>query len=170
MRPSAESLFRIKNVNKIRPFFTNLWVLRKTDRINLQKRDSLIWVNNYEDAETHSFISQLLLFAWKETNKLPGRESILIIGSSMNQDDDSNKNVKNVHIWRWKTILLHALHVKFSFLYISQTFSFFPRREWPVLQLCGRREHMTTKFNFVFLSLKHWFQFNSRIVRAWLHG
>ena len=32
-------------------------------------------------------------------------------------------------ISEWKTIVLHALHVHFSFLDTSQTFSFFPRRE-----------------------------------------
>ena len=40
-----------------------------------------------------------------------------------------NKNVTNLHIWQWKTIDLHALHVHFSFLDIPQTFSFFLRRE-----------------------------------------
>ena len=58
MRPSEENLFRIKNVNEIRPFFTNLWVLRKTDGINLQKRDSLKWVHKYEDAETQAAVTR----------------------------------------------------------------------------------------------------------------
>ena len=36
--------------------------------------------------------------------------------------------------------------------------------------LCGRRDHMMTKmFNFVFLSLKRWYQFSSRIVRNVTH-
>ena len=58
--------------------------------------------------------------------------STLIFPRSTNQIrdyDDGNQNVTNLHIWRWKTIVLHALHVHFSFLFISQTFSFFPRRE-----------------------------------------
>ena len=38
--------------------------------------------------------------------------------------------------------------------------------KWPVLQLCGRRQHMMTKFNFVFLCPKRLFQFNSRTVRT----
>ena len=51
------------------------------------------------------------------------------IGSLRNHDADGNKNVINLHIWQWKAIDLHALHVQFSFLFISQRFSFFPRRE-----------------------------------------
>ena len=41
--------------------------------------------------------------------------SVLLIGSLRNHDDDGNKNVTNLHIWLWKTIVLHALHVQFSF-------------------------------------------------------
>ena len=51
-----------------------------------------------------------------------------IIGSLRNHDDDCNNNVTNLHIWYWKTIVLHALHVQFIFD-ITQTFSFFLRRE-----------------------------------------
>ena len=43
--------------------------------------------------------------------------------------DNGNKNVTNLHIWQWKTIDFHALHVHFSFLDIPPTFSFFLRRE-----------------------------------------
>ena len=32
-------------------------------------------------------------------------------------------------VWKWKTVVLHALHVHFSFFHIPQTFSFFSRRE-----------------------------------------
>ena len=52
-----------------------------------------------------------------------------LIGSLRNHDDNGNKNVTNLHIWQWKTIDFHALHVYFSFLDIPQTFSFFLRRE-----------------------------------------
>ena len=38
-----------------------------------------------------------------------------LIGSLRNHDDDGNKNLTNLHIWRWKTVFLHALHVHFSF-------------------------------------------------------
>ena len=46
-----------------------------------------------------------------------------------NHDHDGNKNVTNLHIWHWKTVVLHALHVHFSFLHILHTFSFFLRHE-----------------------------------------
>ena len=42
---------------------------------------------------------------------------------------DSNKNPTNLHIWQWKTVFLHALHVHFSSFDILKTFLFFPRRE-----------------------------------------
>ena len=38
---------------------------------------------------------------------------------------------------------------------------------WPVLQLCGRREHMLTNVQFCLLMCrKRWFQFNSRVIRT----
>ena len=52
-----------------------------------------------------------------------------LLGSLRNHDDDGNKNLTNLHIWRWKTIVLHALHVHFSCFDILKTFSFFLRRE-----------------------------------------
>ena len=89
----------------------------------------------------------------------------LSLGSLRNHDNDSNKNITNLHIWQWKAIDLYALHVHFwTFHRCSRSFY---DVKWPVLQLWGRREHKMTKlFNFVFLSLKRWFQFNSRIVRT----
>ena len=39
----------------------------------------------------------------------------LLWGSSSNHDDDGNNNVTNLHIWQWKTIVLHTSHVHFSF-------------------------------------------------------
>ena len=77
-----------------------------------------------------------------------------------------NKTVTNLHIWRWKTIVLHALHVHFSFWAFRERTRSFHYVKWPVLQLCGWNEHMMTNFQFCFLPLKHWFQFNSRIVRT----
>ena len=50
-------------------------------------------------------------------------------GSLSNHDDDGNKNPTNLHIWQWKTVFLHALHVHFSCFDILMTFSFFLRRE-----------------------------------------
>ena len=52
-----------------------------------------------------------------------------VIGSLSNHDNDGNKNPTNLHIWQWKTVFLHALHVHFSFLDILKTFSFFLWRE-----------------------------------------
>ena len=37
------------------------------------------------------------------------------LGSLSNHDDDGNKNPTNLHNWQWKTVVLHALHVHFSF-------------------------------------------------------
>ena len=54
-------------------------------------------------------------------------------------EEYNNKNVTNLHIWQWKIVVLHALHVHFSFLDISQTFSFFQRREttcFAIVQFC----------------------------------
>ena len=51
------------------------------------------------------------------------------IGSLNNHKHDCTKNVTNLHIWQWKTIVLHAFQEHFSFLEISQTISFFPRRD-----------------------------------------
>ena len=48
--------------------------------------------------------------------------------SLSNHDDDSNKNPTNLHIWQWKIVFLHALHVHFPFFDILETFSFFLRR------------------------------------------
>jgi len=52
-----------------------------------------------------------------------------LIESLGNHADDGHKNVNYLHIWQQKTIVLHALHVHFSFLDILKTFSFFLRRE-----------------------------------------
>ena len=71
---------------------------------------------------------------------------------------------RNLHIWQWKTGFLHALQVHFSSLDISQTFSFFLRRE---MTCCVDDLSIWWQmFNFVFLCPKRWFQFNSRIVRT----
>ena len=34
-------------------------------------------------------------------------------------DEEGDNNVTNLHIWQWKTVVLHALQVRFLFLYIS---------------------------------------------------
>ena len=43
------------------------------------------------------------------------RRAWLLLGSLSNHDYDGNKNPTNLHNWRWKTVVLHALHVYFSF-------------------------------------------------------
>ena len=50
-------------------------------------------------------------------------------GSLRNHDDDANKNVRNLHIWLWKTLVLHALHEQFSFLTFRRRSRQFLRRE-----------------------------------------
>ena len=94
----------------------------------------------------------------------------LTIGSLRDHDDDDNKNVTNLNIWQWKTAVLHALHVHFSFLNISQTFSFFPRREMTCFAdvWTTRADDDKIMSNFICLPLKRWFQFNSRILRTYL--
>ena len=64
------------------------------------------------------------------------------------------------------TVFLHALHVHFHLLTFWKRSRSFYDVKWPVLQLSGRREHMMTNVQFVLLSQKRWFQFNSRIVRT----
>ena len=59
---------------------------------------------------------------------LPKTKSKLL-GSLSNHEDDGNKNPTNLHIWQWKTVFLHALHVNFSAFDILKTFSFFLRRQ-----------------------------------------
>ena len=82
-----------------------------------------------------------LLFFWRQ-------REFASIGSLSNHDDDGNGNVTNLHIWRRKTIVLHALHVHslfFTFRWRSRSLYGVKR---PVLQLCGRREHMMTNVQF----------------------
>ena len=43
-----------------------------------------------------------------------------------------------------KKIVLHALHVQFSFLTFRRRSRSFYDAKRPVLQLCGRRDHMMT--------------------------
>ena len=66
--------------------------------------------------------------------------------------------------WQWKTVSLHALHVHFSSFDILKTFSFFLRREMTCFAVVDDVSIWWQMFNFVFLSPKCWFQFNSRIV------
>ena len=73
------------------------------------------------------------------------------LGSLRNHDDDGDKDVKNLHISSSKIIVLHALHAQFSFLTFRRRSHSFCDVKWPVLQLCGRRDHMMTKVKFCLL-------------------
>ena len=53
----------------------------------------------------------------------------MLVGSLSNSDADGGKNVTNLHVYRWKAVILHALHERFSFLFILQPFSPNQRRE-----------------------------------------
>ena len=69
--------------------------------------------------------------------------------------DDGDKNVTNLHIWQWKTnIVLHALQVQFSFLYISLPFSSFPRREMTCFAVAWTTWAYDDKFSIFSKSLK----------------
>ena len=90
-----------------------------------------------------------------------------ILGSLWNHNDDGNKNPTNLHIWQWKTVVLHALHVHFSSFDIFKAF-FVLSMTWNKL-FCGCVDDVSIwwqMFNFVFLCPKRWFQINSRIVRT----
>ena len=89
--------------------------------------------------------------------------------------------------WQWKTAFLHALHVHFlSFdnekqhfctlctcIFLLLTFwrrsrSFYDVK-WPVLQMCGQREHMMTNVQFCFLvsqALVPIFELKFQVVRT----
>ena len=76
------------------------------------------------------------------------------------------KNITNLYIWQWKTIVLHALHVHFSFWHFADVLVL--STTWNDL-FYSCVDNVTIwwhMFNFVFLSLKRWLQFNSRIVRT----
>ena len=94
----------------------------------------------------HEF--QFSIFTW-----------LLSLGSLSNHDDEGNKNPTNLHIWQWKTVFLHALHVHISTFDILKTWN-------DLFRSCVDDVTISWQmFNFVFLCPKRWFQFNSRIVR-----
>ena len=91
----------------------------------------------------------------------------LIWGSLSNRDDDGNKNLSTLHIWQWKTVFLHALHGHISSFDISQTFSFFLRREMTCFAVVWTTWAYDDKCSILSsLCPKRWFQFNSKIVRT----
>ena len=67
---------------------------------------------------------------WKIARQFFSLENVSgSIGSLSSHDDDGNKNHTNLHIWQWKTVFLHALHVHLSSFDILKTFSLFVQRE-----------------------------------------
>ena len=90
------------------------------------------------------------------------------IGSLSNHDDIGNENVTNLHIWQRKTIVLHALQEHFSFLDISQTFLFFPQCQMSCFVVVWIMWAYDDKCSMLssYIDMKHWFQFNSRIMRT----
>ena len=73
------------------------------------------WENRQVIAETQSYI-----FKWHSC----WRRHLRFLIRELKQ-----VHITNLHIWQWKTAVLHALHKHFPFLDISQTLSFFPRSE-----------------------------------------
>ena len=86
----------------------------------------------------------------------------------LKHNDDGNKSVTKMHIWQCKTMFLHALHVHFSFFYILQTFSFFPRREMTCFAVGWTTWAYNDKYSILYsyVSLMCWFQFYFRVVRT----
>ena len=79
-------------------------------------------------------------------------EIVVVAGSLCNHDDDGNKNITTLHNYlTMKKIVLHALHVQFSFLAFRRRSRSFYDAKRPVLQLCGRRDHMMTNVQFCLL-------------------
>ena len=91
------------------------------------------------------------------------------LGSLSNHDDDSYTNPTNLHIWQWKTVFLHALHVHFSSFDILKTFSFFLWREMTFFAVVWTTWAYDDKCSILSCP-KRWFQFNSRIVKAHFSG
>ena len=110
------------------------------------------------------FIS--LTFLATETKIFRFYDGRLTIRSLSNHDDDGNKNPTNLHIWQWKTVFLHALHVHFSFFDFADVLVL--STTWNDL-FCSCVDDVSIwwqLFSFILLCPKCWFQFNSRIVRT----
>ena len=97
------------------------------------------------DIKVLSFISQSMSHC-----------SFFSLGSLRNHDDDGNKNVSNLHIWRWKTIVLHALHVQFSFLAFRRRSRSFCDVKLHIKELKQPRPRLQQKpHKFVYLTMKN---------------
>ena len=110
--------------------------------------------------------SRYMKALYKSTNITSSSDQFCfdLLGSLSNHDDDGNKNPTNLHVWRWKTVFLHVHFASFDIL---KTFSFSLRREMTCFAVVWTTwAWWWQMFNFVFLCLKRWFQFISRIVRT----
>ena len=105
--------------------------------------------------------SELFVRDWNISE--PWRKPRRTIGSLRNHDNNGNKNVKNLHIWQWKTIDLHALHVHFSFLDTLWTFSSFLWREMALF--CSCEDDVSIRWQ-ILSSSEALVPFNSWIVRT----
>ena len=92
-----------------------------------------------------------------------------------NHYGDGDYDITNLHVLLWTTVVLHALYVHFSSLYISKpSLSFSTTRN--DMFCCCVDDVSTSRhiFNLVLSALKSWFQSNSmileRILQAWWLG
>ena len=93
---------------------------------------------------------------------------VVVVVRSNYDDDDSNKNPTNLHIWEWKTVFLHALHVHFPSFDILKTFLFFLLREmtcsadvwttWAYDDKCSILSSDCAGYNLIPGQLEHTFQ------------
>ena len=75
---------------------------------------------------------------------------------------DGNKKTPNLHIWQWKTVFLHALHVHFSSFDILKTPSFCLWREMTCFAVVWTTWAYDDKCSILSCP-ERWFQFNSWI-------
>ena len=85
------------------------------------------------------------------------------------RNHDGNKNPTDLHIWQWKTVFLHALHVHFSSFVILKTSSFFLWREMTFFAVVWTTWAYDDKCSILSCP-KRWFRFNSRIVKPHFSG
>ena len=71
--------------------------------------------------------------------------SVKTTGSLSNFDDNRNMNVINLYIWQRKATVLRSI---FHFCSFRRRSRFFHEVKRPVLQLCGRLEHIMTNVQF----------------------
>ena len=87
--------------------------------------------------------------------------------SLSNNDDESNKNVTNLHIWQWKTVFF-ARFARAFFIFWHFEDVLVLSTTWNDL-FCSWVDDVSLSWqmlNFVFFCPKRWLQFNPRIVRT----